>query len=954
MTTINWDEYEDAPPELQEQPVSEVSGIEWDQYDNAPEEFQQAVPDQVGIPQSENQEPKDKLNWSVGIPNKIEVSGTKKDDIIQEEENGLMQFSRSALQIPLGILQKVSWPLDVAQMLTIGSSLAGFDEVETDLARLKERFPMYDWPEKLDREQWMKNTALQAEYFPTQHNFEKSIEHHYGIPLEPKQWWDKLLRLGSMAQAFAPKDWSSRLAAAVEAPAVSAGLQAVGVPEGVSDIVGLLYSGVAGAGAGAVQQRLGKPNAQSPANPLIPPGGGGGPPPGGGGGPPPVNPLVKQEAAAERMKAIEQAENDLLLQSQPKERYVRLFEPRTTEPTTLGKRKTERLAGNLGINVERPATPQNVKEDIRQIFTKQEPEAKTLAAERTANELKAKQNAENKALIESQPVEVVAEPPVSPVKVGEEIGNIFTKERPFENATELGQNATETFRDIDNVIREAVDVLYQKQKVTNANINYTHPDVLNRVINTQRALSNIGYLNPAQVAMKDALNQIKNKLVKIGPSVDPVSGIKLKPSTTYLKVNNLDLMEQAKSLKKLVDYEFRHGDMYNILKPLIEDLEEAALRAAERSGNKAAIQATKESKEGYGFWSRNFNNDTARKLRDVTNEDFTATADFLTDIDKFNQVKDVFNKTPEGEKVVGQLQRQIVEEKLQPFLRDPANANLEKLDIVLKDLKPVISPSEANQIRDVFNRHKAQPAQAKTQEIKLASNYTKLTPENVVRKTKSYSGMKELKEQLSHTPEQKALYETLVSHHVEHKLEPFLKNPKKADLTKLDSTLQEMEGIITKDQAREVKDIILNAKKSPDFVARKIAESPKVKLASERLGIEGEDVGRMLDTIKGTRELKRTLNKNAGDVKLADEIILEEVQSRLQRGNITPESSIQEFYDVINSEKNFGYFSEFVGKETTEAALAEARELLKTANRNKKIKDFVLKTSKLGFFYSLL
>lgn len=977
MTSINWDEYEDAPAELQTQPAAEVSGIDWDQYQDAPDEFQEA--NQVGVPA--NEEPVESLDMSIGIPNRIGVPSTKKNEIIQEEESGLSKVVRTAAQIPLGALQSVTWPLDVVQLLSVGSSIAELDDFEERLPRLKKEFPMYDWPEKVNREEWLKNSALLAEYFPTQRNIEGAIERNYGIPLEPKQWWDKLLRLGGMAQAFAPGNWFSRAAtpttgaiarnirpkleAGIGAPVASAALQNAGVPEGISDLVGLGGAALLTSGGEAVVQQansIGPPGINLPRGSGGIPPGGGGPSAGGGGGSGgssgalPRNRMILEETAAERINAIRQAEEDLIAQSQPKDRYVKLYEPRTTQPKTLQGREVVNIppkAGRTGLEVEKPIFPANLRDDVRLVFSKEEPQAKIATAERAANEIKAKQNAENKALLESQPAPPPElEPIPSPVKLGEEIGDIFTKERPFENATELGQNATETFRDIDNTVHDAVDVLYEKQRTANALVNYTHPALLNTLTEMEEGL--VGYLNPAQVVMRDAIGKIKNMLRTVSPSKDPVTGIALKPKIVYNKVNNLDLMEQSKSLKKHIDFEFAHGDMYNILRPLSEELENAAIQAAERSGNKVAIESSKEAKEGYGFWARNFNNPTARRLRDITNEDFTATGDFLTDIDKFIQVKDVFNKTPAGEKIVGHLQRQIVEEKLQPFLRNPLDADMEKLDIVLKDLKPVISPSEANEIRDVFNRVKSRPAEIKAAEIKLASRYTNLKGETVTKMTRSNSGMKELKEQLNATPEARALYDNLTGHYVEQRLEPFLKNPKKADLGKLDSTLKEMEGVITKEQAREVKELILNAKKSPEFQAKLPEAAAKLEKASERLGIEKEDVQRMLDTNKGTRELKRTLNKTEADVRLTEDLIDQEITSRLRNENVTGESTLQELHDAFRKEKNYGYISEFKGQEVTDAALDELTQLLKTENRNKKIKNIILKTSKWGFIYNLL
>lgn len=96
----------------------------------------------------------------------------------------------------------------------------------------------------MDEEKYLKGIKEAEESLPTQGNIEKFIEEKTGAPLSPQNQMQKLLRLGGTAGAFKAGTVSQKATATIAAPTISKALQETGVPEGISDFVGLLISGL--------------------------------------------------------------------------------------------------------------------------------------------------------------------------------------------------------------------------------------------------------------------------------------------------------------------------------------------------------------------------------------------------------------------------------------------------------------------------------------------------------------------------------------------------------------------------------------------------------------------------------------------------------------------------------------------------------------------------------------
>src|SRR6185369_15317541 len=157
----------------------------------------------------------------------------------KKDESFLKWAARTAYQVPSGIAQAFTYPADIASLISTGAAMeAGeFEDITPQ-----------------EREENIRTAMDYAQYHPTQSNIERMVEEQTGLPLTPQTGLQKAVKLGSTAAIFAPSGVLPKATAGVTAPAVSHGLQEVGVPEFASELVGLGVSGLAGAGS----QLLGK------------------------------------------------------------------------------------------------------------------------------------------------------------------------------------------------------------------------------------------------------------------------------------------------------------------------------------------------------------------------------------------------------------------------------------------------------------------------------------------------------------------------------------------------------------------------------------------------------------------------------------------------------------------------------------------------------------------------
>jgi hypothetical protein len=243
----------------------------------------------------------------------------------------------------------------------------------------------------------------------------------------------------------------------------------------------------------------------------------------------------------------------------------------------------------------------------------------------------------------------------------------------------------------------------------------------------------------------------------------------------YKLYNNQDLINQTKSLRQRVDFDFAQGSPKAIFKPTISAIEEAAIDAAQMAESSAAADSIIDSKLAYREWTTKYNNDKINPYRNRTNRDYSKLYSRNTDVDNFNRMKDLISHDPLGKEILSSTKRQIVDQKLNKVLENPRNIHRLDLDNTYLELDSVLSPSELAGVKgEVEATAKRFPSQMRiikhpkveSPDLKAVQKYTGKSPEDIIKKMGTRSGIREIREKMSGTPANRKIFDRLSSEKV--------------------------------------------------------------------------------------------------------------------------------------------------------------------------------------------
>jgi len=260
-------------------------------------------------------------------------------------------MTRTLAQIPQALMEFSSpgMLLSGLQLAGTGESLAegekwkNFREEE-----LRAKFPSAPWPENKVFDEKKYNEAIQqaSETFPTVGNIARMVEESTGVPLEPKTPTQKIVRLitgaGKIAQgsskvgAKISENLTQKFHTGIKAATYSSALQAGGVPEEPSNLLGLLMSNFKfpsleqeAKAAPTKADKFFENNIDT--EPPPPPPGGGEPPPPGGGGPLFKN-LIPEHEILEKIEPILQEELQTKIGAIGEKPYVESIQKEMSQP----------------------------------------------------------------------------------------------------------------------------------------------------------------------------------------------------------------------------------------------------------------------------------------------------------------------------------------------------------------------------------------------------------------------------------------------------------------------------------------------------------------------------------------------------------------------------------------------------------------------------------------------
>lgn len=342
--------------------------------------------------------------------------------------------------------------------------------------------------------------------------------------------------------------------------------------------------------------------------------------------------------------------------------------------------------------------------------------------------------------------------------LSDQVGNIFSPNR-FYNTTQGGHAFRNEIMAIDENVYRGVNELYRASRELNSQINEIHPNLVGRLQNRIRDLQAIPEPSDVQRRLLRASENILEHLATVGENGE---------ITGYMPINNQVLIDQVQSLRQIIDYDFAHGNTKNIFRPLINELQESALSAAQSSGTPEAATAINEARNAYRMWVEAFDNDYVRPFRDASNQDYSKLFKSSLDFDEHNMLRRILNTTPRGQELINGSTREIVEKNLGKYLENPRGVNPREFDKAVRELEGVITPQQAQEIRDLFRESARRPNFRANQQVTrptneeiIASKYEGKEPEDIQRMMNSRSGIKKLREDFKGTEQKRQLFDKL-------------------------------------------------------------------------------------------------------------------------------------------------------------------------------------------------
>lgn len=356
--------------------------------------------------------------------------------------------------------------------------------------------------------------------------------------------------------------------------------------------------------------------------------------------------------------------------------------------------------------------------------------------------------------------------PVNPEPI-DQVGNLFSANR-FYNTTQGGHAFRNEIMGIDENVYRGVNELYRRSRELNSAISEIHPQLVGRLQNRIEELARIPEPSDVQRRLLRASQNIVDELATFENILDEDGNVIGRQITGYQPINNQTLIDQVQSLRQIIDYDFAHGNTKNIFRPLINELQESALSAAQSSGTPEAATAINEARNAYRMWVEAFDNDYVRPFRDASNQDYSKLFKSALDLDESNMLRRILNTTPRGQELINASTREIVEKNLGKYFENPRSVKPREFDRAVRELEAVITPEQAQEVRDLFREASRRPNYRANQRVHQPSNeeiiagkYLNKKPEEVTNLMNSRSGIKELREDFSKTEPKRKLFDTL-------------------------------------------------------------------------------------------------------------------------------------------------------------------------------------------------
>lgn len=452
---------------------------------------------------------------------------------------------------------------------------------------------------------------------------------------------------------------------------------------------------------------------------------------------------------------------------------------------------------------------------------------------------------------ENTPIDMMQTPPIVN-DVENQIGSIISPEQN-PNTTVGGTRNIQAVRAQAAQEYSTVNELYTLSEGMNELIHDVQPSLAQFCQNGIRELDAIPHLSGPSQRLRNAFQNMLDRLVVL----DEAGNI-----TGYREVSNRVLQEQAKELRRSVDFDFAQGNPSAIYQPFIGELEQSAIQTAQGAGNEAAAQSGIEARHANRQWQELYNNPKIKSYRDLSNYEPSRTYESSLNIDDYQLVDAVLSRSNAGQQLSNMTKRDLVQKTLSKFAKNPNKISPSELNQALNELSPVLTPEETAAIRQT-----------------LASSRN--VPE-IVGKAPTPPKMKEMPK----PPTEKA--------------------PP------------------TPPKAKPIEKVQIPTK--PSVAKPEVKPTPEMKVAAQRMKITPEEAQQMVNSRSGMKDLRKRLSGSENDKELAEKAIKYKVRSIMQEGEIVKNPSGNDLAKVLNKENNFDLIAEAIGEEEAQGLLDIALE----------------------------
>ncbi len=280
-----------------------------------------------------------------------------------------------------------------------------------------------------------------------------------------------------------------------------------------------------------------------------------------------------------------------------------------------------------------------------------------------------------------------------PTSTRQQVGRTISPSR-FQNSTHGGKEIKSEIAGLDREMYSDINKKYALSRSLNKDIEDIHPELVDKLNSRLAELESVPSLSGPRASLKKTIEDLIDRL-----SVKNPNG-----SFDYRPISNQSLIDQVQNLREKIDFDFAHGSPKNIIKPVISDINESAIKSA--SKHPTALKALQDANASYAEWADVFDNDIIRPFRDKSNKQYSGLYKSSSDIDKFNVVKTALSKSEKGLKLANSLKRDIVETRLMPYFEDMKKTLGEGFQDTIAELEAVASPKELGEIKNILTKNR--------------------------------------------------------------------------------------------------------------------------------------------------------------------------------------------------------------------------------------------------------